>query len=259
MLVYTGYSVVQRNVTRLCDVYAPAGCNEQCLVQLVESILAAQSAGSSSSQLVSTVVPAVVVPVGKSHVVTCVFGCLRKSSRRLQHACFVGAAAQAAPRAAPAVKFALCCWPVVSQCFTCTCVLLLLSRDLCAFLCLAIASLSACLPACLLARAAVLASTAALAAWLLRRKRKRRAARETALREQQEQEKQALRLLEEGDSRGMAGGGGGGGDGAGGAARGLRGGGQRGNNNNSNSNRLYDLAPHGPGVPVGLIGRALNV
>jgi hypothetical protein len=65
--VCAGYSLVQRNVTRLCDSYVPAGCNEQCVLQTVEDILAAEAAGSGSNQqLVSTVVPAVVVSTGRS-------------------------------------------------------------------------------------------------------------------------------------------------------------------------------------------------
>jgi hypothetical protein len=80
-----GYSVVQRNVTRLCNSYVPANCNEQCLLQAVDSILAAQAAAADSASkrkhLVATVVPAVVVPVGGCNrrlksVVACVSGCV---------------------------------------------------------------------------------------------------------------------------------------------------------------------------------------
>lgn len=65
---YAGYSVVQRNVTRICESYVPASCNEQCLQQTVDSILAAQAgsaaAGRSSGSVLAIVVPAVVVPAG---------------------------------------------------------------------------------------------------------------------------------------------------------------------------------------------------
>lgn len=62
-----GYSVLQRNVTRVCDRYVPASCNEQCLQQTVDSILAAQAAAADSGTqqgLVGIVVPAVLIPVG---------------------------------------------------------------------------------------------------------------------------------------------------------------------------------------------------
>jgi hypothetical protein len=60
-----GYRLEQRNVTRLCDSYVPAGCNEQCLLQAVEDMLAGEAArNGSNQQLVSTVVPAVVVSTG---------------------------------------------------------------------------------------------------------------------------------------------------------------------------------------------------
>lgn len=62
-----GYSVLQRNVTRVCERYLPASCSEQCLQQTVDSILAAQAAAADSGtqqSLVGIVVPAVLIPVG---------------------------------------------------------------------------------------------------------------------------------------------------------------------------------------------------
>jgi hypothetical protein len=61
--------VAQFNSSRVCDSYVPASCSEQCLLTTVEGILAAQAnaAGSAQArqQLVTTVVPAVVVSGGR--------------------------------------------------------------------------------------------------------------------------------------------------------------------------------------------------
>lgn len=68
MFLGAGYSVVLVNTTRLCETYVPAGCNEQCIVATVDAMLAARAGPTSrsqSQQLVATVVPAVVVPVGR--------------------------------------------------------------------------------------------------------------------------------------------------------------------------------------------------
>lgn len=217
-----GNNVVQTNVSRLCQSYVPATCNEQCLAATVDAILAARTAGSSSSrtqQLVSTVVPAVVVPVGElqhalkhasQHVLDFSM-CYTSATLRTQLCC--------ASHSAPAQRCVTSAHAVDCHAHH--------HRG---------RSLTPRPPSC--ACIAVVLAAAAIAAVFWHRRRK--AAHEALLQKQQQAQREKLNAqLEEGSAGGWSPAGPGSGKGPGG--------------------RGVQLAPHGPGVPVGLLGRSMDL